>query len=204
MINYNNILSECVKEGAIPFAEQINGGMAGGDAFCFLYFERQAKKYERSEFITNGEFYSMCLIMAKSYKSSLLENNETDLLLRNDILPIIENALTVLISQLKPENKISFADYLTCEDKNKNKMIEKIRKADRNTPKSIYIILKALFDNGLLTMNNNETIYKVYHAEFGYHKSYETLKRGLNHYDIDKPDTENQQKIGNMYEYLTS
>lgn len=102
------------------------------------------------------------------------------------------------------DNKKSFADYLTCDDKNKNKLIEKIRKADRNTPKSIYIILKALFDNGILTMNNKETIYKAYHAEFGYHKDYETLKRGLNYYDIDKSDTKNQQKIGNMYEHLTS
>lgn len=101
-------------------------------------------------------------------------------------------------------NKKSFADYLTCDDKNKNKMIEKIRNADRSTPKKIYFILKALFDNGNLMISDNETIYKAYHAEFGYHKDYETLKRGLNYYDIDKSDTENQQKIGNMYEYLTS
>lgn len=127
----------------------------------------------------------------------------------NDLINTIEKIKTIIKKINVADNEApeadnikSFADYLTYDDK--NKLIEKIREADRNTPKSIYFILKALFDNGHLTINNNETIYKAYHAEFGYHRDYETLKRGLNYYDIDKPDTKNQQKIGNMYEYLTS
>lgn len=119
----------------------------------------------------------------------------------NDLINTIEK-IKAIVDQPKPENKKSFADYLICDDK--DKIIKKISKANRSTPQSIYFILKALFDNELLVITNNETIYKAYHAEFGYHKGYETLKRGLNHYDIDKPDTKNQQKIGNMYEYLTS
>lgn len=100
------------------------------------------------------------------------------------------------------DNKKSFADYLTCDDK--DKMIKKIRNLDRSKPKNIYFILKALFDNGRLMISDKETIYKAYHAEFGYHKDYETLKRGLNYHDIDKSDKKNQQKIDNMYEHLTS
>ena len=96
----------------------------------------------------------------------------------------------------------TFAEYLTFEDK--SGLIEKIKAADRSTPKNIYIILKALFDNGILVMNNNETIYEMFYAEFGYHKSYDSLKTGLNYYTFEKPDTKNEQKIINMYEHLTS
>lgn len=119
----------------------------------------------------------------------------------NDLINTIEK-IKAIVDQPKPENKKSFADYLICDDK--DKIIKKISKANRSTPQSIYFILKALFDNELLVITNNETIYKAYHAEFGYHKDYEALKGGLNYYEIDKPDTKNQQKIGNMYEYLTS
>jgi len=100
------------------------------------------------------------------------------------------------------KNEHVFSDYLTFKDK--SGLIEKIRNADRSTPNNIYIILKALFDNGILVMSNNETIYKAFYDEFSYNLSYATLKRGLNNYTIEKPDTKNQQKINNMYEYLTS
>jgi hypothetical protein len=102
----------------------------------------------------------------------------------------------------KNVNEHVFSDYLTFKDK--SGLIEKIRDADRTTPRNIYIILRALFDNGHLVMNDNETIYKAFYAEFGYHKSYDSLKRGLNYYTFEKTDTDNWQKIDNMYEHLTS
>ena len=99
-------------------------------------------------------------------------------------------------------NDKTFSDYLIYEDK--KTLIERIRETDRNTPKAIYIILRALFDNGLLMIINNETIFKAYFNEFGYHKSYDSLKTGLNYYDLKKPDKNNIQNISNMYDYLKS
>jgi len=116
------------------------------------------------------------------------------------------NTYKFLIDSVFIENKNViehvFSDYLTFKDK--SGLIEKIRNADLSKPRYIYFILRALFDNGHLVMNDNETIYEMFYAEFGYHKSYDSLKRGLNNYTFEKPDTENQQKIDNMYEHLTS
>lgn len=101
MIDYNKIISDCVIEGAFSFEVQINGGLKAADSFCFLYFERQAKKHQHSEFITNGEFYSMCLITTKGFKPKLIESNRIDSLLVEEILPIVEKALNTLILQIK-------------------------------------------------------------------------------------------------------
>jgi len=92
-------------------------------------------------------------------------------------------------------------DYLNF--KNKNVVIKKIKGLDRNKPKNIFIILKALYDGGLLLMNDNNTIYEAYYNEFGYHKDFETLKRGLNYYDFEKPAKNLVQKIENMTSFLT-
>lgn len=105
---------------------------------------------------------------------------------------------------VKDENKnkiIPFSDYLISN--NKEDIIKKIKSLDRSKPKAIYIVLKALFDNGNLIMSENEKVYYAYYNEFGYHKSYETLKRGLNNYDFQKIDKKNEQRISNMFDYLT-
>lgn len=106
--------------------------------------------------------------------------------------------------ELTNENRniIPFSKLL--KSNNNDAIIEKIKQLDRKTPKDIYIILKALFDNGILLMNNNETVFRAFFHEFGYHKSYDTLKRGLNTYDFRKQDKKNQQSISNMLDYLTS
>lgn len=95
----------------------------------------------------------------------------------------------------------SFVDYLTCE--NKNAMIEKISNLDRNTPKQIFIILKALLNNNILLISSNEQMYKLYYAQFGYIKNYDTLKRGLNQYDWNRVDKKYIQLVTNMEDYLT-
>lgn len=98
------------------------------------------------------------------------------------------------------QQEYKFFDYLSCA--NKEAIIEKIRALDRSKPKKIYFILKALFDNGSLSLPDNETIYKAYFNEFGYHKSYDTMKRGLNGYDLNKQDKANAQKIENTINQL--
>ena len=112
------------------------------------------------------------------------------------------NCIDQAINQLKKgkKNEYSFSDYLSCE--NKEAVIEKIRALDHNTPKKIYIILKALFDHGSLLLSDNETIYKAYFEEFSYHLSYDTMKKGLNSYYLDKTDKTNSSKIENMINHL--
>ncbi len=118
----------------------------------------------------------------------------------NENKELFEKYEIKVIDDAEPEK--TFANYLTFN--NKKQLIDKIRESDRSTPKKIYIILKALFDNGILLLSDNETVYTAYFNEFSYHKSYETLKRGLNNYDLKKPDKINQQNISNMYDYLIS
>ncbi len=100
MIDYTKIINECCKEGAAIFADQINGMHEGAYSYCILYLHRQAKKYSPLEFITEGEFYAMCLINIRSCKSEISESdNKCDIHLREDIFPIMEKSLTELINQ---------------------------------------------------------------------------------------------------------
>lgn len=103
-----------------------------------------------------------------------------------------------------PEPERNFADYLHYDDK--AKLIEKIRNSDRDKPRKIYIILKALFDNGILilTVKDKRGLYKAYFNEFSYPLGLDTLERGMNSYSLEKKDTTNAQIISNMYEYLIS
>lgn len=95
----------------------------------------------------------------------------------------------------------TFATYLNTE--HKETLIEKIRQLDRSTPKKIFIILKALLDNGILLSSDNNTIFEAYHNEFGYSKSFETLTRGLNYYDFNRVDKKLIHSIENMQNNLT-
>lgn len=214
MIIYTDILGEAYEDNHVNFVNYFHSKeklSVRKDRIEIMYIEwflAKAQIVERDFFIDGDSFIQRCLnectiILPVLAKDESNKNMILDFTFMLSALNLMCKAIDEAPEdETEADNKKSFADYLTCDDK--DKMIEKIRKADRDTPKSIYIILKALFDNGLLTISNNETIYKAYHAEFGYHKDYETLKRGLNYYDIDKSDTKNQQKIGNMYEHLTS
>ena len=99
------------------------------------------------------------------------------------------------------EKEYNFADYLICE--NKENVIKKIRELDRSTPKKIYFILRALKNNRLLVWSDNETIYKAYYNEFSYHKSFDTLKRGLNNYEWKRVDSINENNFEAIMKQLS-
>ena len=112
------------------------------------------------------------------------------------------NCIDQAINQLKKgkKNEYSFSDYLSCE--NKEAVIEKIRALDHNTPKKIYIILRTLKESGFLTWSDNETIYRAYFKEFGYHKDFDSMKRALNYYEWNRTDKNNAQSFENMTNQL--
>lgn len=101
------------------------------------------------------------------------------------------------------KTELQFIDYLIGD--NRESIIEKINQTSRNTPMEIYIILKALLENGRLKMSTPADLYTAYYNQFSYHKSFETLIRGLDYHDISgTPNRKNNKKISNMYEYLIS
>lgn len=116
----------------------------------------------------------------------------------------VRNTICTILQKPQQLNIISdktFAKYLNIE--NKESLIEKIRLLDRSTPKKIFIILKALFDNGVLLSSDNNTIYEAYYNEFGYTKSFDTLTRGLNYYDFYHTNKKLIQSIENMQNNLS-
>lgn len=116
----------------------------------------------------------------------------------------VRNTICTILQKPQQLNIISdktFAKYLNIE--NKESLIEKIRLLDRSTPKKIFIILKALFDNGVLLSSDNNTIYEAYYNEFGYSKSFDTFTRSLNYYDFNHVDKKLIQSIENMQNNLS-
>lgn len=143
MIDYTKIISECCQEGAVIFAEQINGMHEGAHSYCFVYFHRQAKKYSQFEFISEGEFYAMCLFNIRSYKAEISESdNKHDNFLSEDILPIMEKSLTELISQkdLKTDQQKEKGDKIETpsEEKFKDLRVSGLPTIERIDPMFIF------------------------------------------------------------------
>ena len=186
------------------------------DLFCKKYFnnkvselETDSNRFYNSYKIENDslerkelyEFYVGAAAEVHELEETIeLINEFRDLLLL--AIPNLENEFKLKLQDLK-KNKSdtkTFADYIT--SKNKDDIIEKIRNSDRNKPVEIFIILKALIDGGVLLFSNNETMYKAYYNQFGYHKEFDTLKRGLNSHNWVSVESKYIEKIEKMKAFL--
>ncbi len=206
MINYTDILIEALEDNHIKFLgvyHSKNKLSLKKNMIEDLYIEwflSKAQIIDRDFYIESNVFIDKCLerviLMMQVLKDDKSRHEE---FIQFGFMFTALGGMKKAMDDAEPE---TFANYLSFN--NKKQLIDKIKKADRSTPKKIYIILKALFDNGILLLSDNETVYKAYYNEFSYQKSYETLKRGLNNYDFKKTDKINQQNISNMYDYLIS